>query len=255
MKNYLYIVVCILIVSCQKVINVDLNKKDPQFVVEGNIIKGDSIHTLKLTKTLNFDQDQAYPIVENAVITISDDLGNKGSFVYSGKGIYTLKNYLGIEGRTYSLSISVNEETFTTSTTMPYSVKLEGLIPQAVAFGQDTFRVVVPLRFDPLGIKNYYRFDIYKNDTLLKGINIQNDQFSDGEYSFEPVGNGDFKKNDKVKVSMYCIDKPIWSYLNQLNANVSGGASPANPTSLFSNGALGYFSACTKESAEMVFPE
>lgn len=253
-KSVIALASILVFVACEKVVDIDLNQKDPQFVIEGMIIKGDSTQRLRITRTLNFNETEAYPVVNSANVTIVDDLGNSGIYQSIGDGWYELKNYVGTENRTYTVKILVDGKTFTASSQMPVQVPLETLLAESFPFGQDTFRAVIPLRMDPKGIANYYRFDIKKNDTVLKGVYIQDDQFSDGDYNYEPLGPGSFMQHDTVDLIMYCIDKPVWSYFNQLAVNIGGGASPANPTPMFTGGALGYFSACTKEAAQAIFP-
>jgi hypothetical protein len=57
------------------------------------------------------------------------------------------------------------------------------------------------------------------------------------------------QSGDTLEVKMYCVDKNIYNYffsLGQITGNNSfNSASPANPNSNLSNGALGYFSAHT----------
>jgi hypothetical protein len=55
---------------------------------------------------------------------------------------------------------------------------------------------------------------------------------------------------DQLQVDMYCIDVNVYNYFNQLSQSVGTGAfntaaSPANPSTNFSNGAYGVFSAHT----------
>jgi len=79
MKKY-YFIIAILsalsLASCTKVIDVDLNTADPKYVIEGFVTKGEMVHQVKITRTLNFDENIAFPTVDNAIVVISDDAGN-----------------------------------------------------------------------------------------------------------------------------------------------------------------------------------
>jgi hypothetical protein len=60
-----------------------------------------------------------------------------------------------------------------------------------------------------------------------------------------------------VKVLLQSIDKNVFDYFTMLDQVMSDGfinqtATPANPTSNFDNGALGYFSACAVRSKTIV---
>ncbi len=63
-------------------------------------------------------------------------------------------------------------------------------------------------------------------------------------------------QNDTVLLKMYCVDKNIYNYFFTLAAvtgnNNFRSASPANPNSNISNGALGYFSAHTISQKKIV---
>ncbi len=242
--------------GCEKVIDVDLNSNNPQFVIEGTIVKDDTIQRVRITKTLNFDEVTSFPGVDNATLTVIDNLGNSGVFLSVGNGEYVLPNYPGIEGRTYTLSVDIEGNQFQASSTMPTFVPIDSLLVSIFPFGQDTFRTVVPARFDPAGIKNYYQFHLFDSGVYQSGVYLQDDQFSDGNYDVQPLFGESFEPGDLVTVEMFCIDKPVWSYFNQLSVNTNGsGATPANPTSNFSGGCLGYFSARTKSVKSVMITE
>ncbi len=255
--SYLFsLVLALTIVSCTKVIDIDLNEDDQKFVVEGFILEGDTVQRVHITKTLNFDQSTAYPVVNNATVTVLDNLGNSGTFTSVGDGWYELISYAGVAGRTYTLTISVEGKTFTANSTMPADVNMDFLESTIFPFGTDTFINVTPVRLDPAGITNYYSFQILINDTLQDGVYLQTDQFSDGNYIYEPLFGPDFKKLDTVIVRMSNIDKPVYDYFNQLSTNTNGqGATPANPVSNFSGGCLGYFSARSTDTKTIVIPD
>lgn len=258
MKAFIgWFALCVVIlstVSCEKVISVDLNSEDPKYVVEGQILLGDTTQTVKITRSLNFDQTQAYPVVDNAVVTVIDNLGNSATFMSVGNGMYELTNYPGVEGRTYSITISVNGETFTASSTMPGLVTIDSLYIEEFPFGQDTFRMIVPAKFDPAGIANNYMFRIKRNSVFESGIFLENDQFTDGNYAVEPLFIDELNHGDTVEVTMFGVDKPVWSYFNQLYVNTSSSATPANPESNFIGGCLGYFSARTASTKSVICP-
>lgn len=259
MKNLIYIFVSILAisaVSCTKVIDIDLNEEDQKIVIEGTVLEGDTTHRVHITKTLNFDQSEAYPVVDNAVVTVVDNLGNTGTFTSVGNGWYELTSYPGVPGRTYVLNVVSDGKTYTASSKMPDILTMDFIDVTYLPFGVDTFINVTPVRLDQANISNYYSFEIIINDTLQKGIYVQNDQFADGNYMYEPIFGPNFKKLDTVIVRMANIDRPVYDYFYQLSTNTSGqGATPANPVSNFSGGCLGYFSARSTDVKTVIIPE
>ena len=85
--------------SCEKVIDVDLNDTEQKVVIEGSILRGDTLQRVRITKTQNFDESTAPPTVDNAVVTVIDNLGNAAVFTSVGNGWYELTGYPGVEGR------------------------------------------------------------------------------------------------------------------------------------------------------------
>ena len=69
----------------------------------------------------------------------------------------------------------------------------------------------------------------------------------------EPIFAGELLTGDTVIVEMFGIDKTIFTYFYTLQQNQQG-ATPANPTSNFSGGCLGYFSVRTKGVKQIVIP-
>ncbi len=241
--------------SCEKVIDIDLNEDQERIVVEGSLYDGDTTHRVKITKTLNFDQSNNFPTVNDAVVSVADNLGNVGTFASVGNGWYELTSYPGVPGRTYTLTVVQNGKTYTATSLMPTKVIMDEIVVDDFAFGVTVFKTITAIRQDPAGERNYYLFESKKNDTVIPGINLQDDQFNDGSLTLQPILFDEYISGDSIDITMFMIDKTIYDYFNQLATNTNGqGATPANPISNFNNGCLGYFSARTVHKALVVIP-
>lgn len=238
--------------SCEKVIDIDLNDTEQKVVIEGTILRGDTIQRVRITKTQNFDESTLAPTIDNALVTVVDNLGNSATFSSVGNGWYELTAYPGVEGRTYTLSAVVEGNTYYGSSTMPVYEPLDSLYVEFFPFGVDTLISLVPSHLDQAGMMNYYQFHLYINGIRDKGIYIQDDQFTDGNLSVQPLFVQELEIGDTVRVDFFCIDKPVHSYFNQLSVNSSNSATPANPTSNLIGGCLGYFSARTFDTRTIV---
>lgn len=238
--------------KCQKVINIDLDDTEQKIVIEGIILEGDTIQRVRITKTQNFDQSTNPPIVDNAVVTVTDNLGNTGTFVSVGNGWYELQAYPGYEYRTYTLTAVVDGVTYTASSKMPNFQALDTLYVEYYPFGGDTMITAVPAHFDLQGVENYYQLHVYVNGVKDKGIFLQTDQFTDGNIMLQPLFASDLEIGAVLRVDLFSIDKPVYTYFNQLSVNSSSSATPANPVSNFSGGCIGYFSARTVDSRTIV---
>ncbi len=239
--------------SCTKVIDVDLNSKDPQYVIEGFVTLGETTHRVSITKSLDIDQGIAFPTVDNAVVTITDDLGASTSLNLVSPGIYECTGYAVSEGRTYTLSVSVDGKVFVASGKMMQNIPLSSVQTFAFAFGPDTVHAVVPMRQDIGGVKNFFQFNLFNNHERIIGNFIQSDQYNDGNMMMEPIFADGIDSGDTIDVVMFGIEETVYDYFYTLQQNEQG-ATPANPTSNFSGGCLGYFSVRTKDVGQIVIP-
>jgi hypothetical protein len=235
------------------VIDYDLNSKDPQFVIEGFVTLGETTHQISITKTLNINESSAYPTVDNATVILSDDLGNTQTMTLVAPGIYEANSYPVAEGRTYTVNVSIDSKVFVASGKMMPDVAIDTLETFAFSFGPNSINALVPVRQDPAGIENFYKFNIFTNHIEKKGIFIQDDSYNDGNLMMEPIFADGIESGDTVQVEMFGIDKSVFNYFYTLQQNEQG-ATPANPSSNFSGGCLGYFCVRTKSVKQIVIP-
>jgi len=245
--------------ACQKTVHLNLNNAAPQIVIEGEVTDDTTApYTVRVHRTVSFYSENSFPAVRGASIRISDNEGHVDSLVESTPGVYTTQTLKGKPGNTYTLSVLSQDTLYTAVSTMPQPVKLDSVtFNHRTGFGRNTI-YAVPNFQDPAGIANYYQFVEYLNGVLLnKDIFVFDDRLSDGRYITRSLRNDSayLKAGDWLEVRMYCIDKPVFDYFNELDQSAGGGtfnttASPANPISNISNGALGYFSAHTIRSVK-----
>lgn len=245
------------IISCQKVININLNAASPAIVIVGNINDQPGPYTVTLSQTVNFSQPNTFPPVSGAFITIADNAGNTDTLVEtSTAGTYNTKKITGVPGRTYTLTVVANGQTYTSVSAMPQAVTFDTLVViQHIGGGFGGFRHGSDTTYsaeaefqDPATVISYYRFIETLNDTLLTNINSFSDQYSIGLYIAYPLRaeGHPLLLDDSLKVEMQCIDKGTYLYLSTVGeASGSTNVTPSNPVSNISNNALGYFSAHT----------
>ena len=267
-KNILYVAlflsITVIFSGCTKVITLDLKDSDPLYVIEGEVNKGELIHHVNITQSIKFSTLNSFPTVSGALVVLSDDMGNTEVLVETSPGKYATSGLLGVEGRTYTLSVKIAGKEFISISTMPSQVNLDELFFIPDSFGGGDGKIAIPIRQDPLGIVNKYKFDMsvsrFKNNKgyeMDSTVIVQDDQFSDGEISQQPIFGslGAFFPNDTIRLSMTCIDQNVYQYFYSLSLNgPNGAATPANPVSNFSGGCLGYFTAQTKQSVEVIVP-
>ena len=250
--------------SCQKVIDINLNVKAPKIVIEAEI-SDMMVPKVKLSQSLNFDETNNFPPVSGALITINDNAGHSDMLLETTPGLYSSTVLTGVPGRKYTLSVTVDGNTFSASSTMPYPVEVDTItIDSMGGFGKKMYFPNIHFN-DPSGTKNYYHFIEKINNKLDNTIFLYDDLLVDGDSSSimlfnpssgmpDPNSMNGLKQGDTLTVWLQGIDKGVYEYLSMLNQSGSGfqSASPANPTSNFSNGALGYFSAYAVRSKTIV---
>jgi Domain of unknown function (DUF4249) len=253
----------LMVVACKKTVTLKLNTVPAQIVIQGEITNQQGPYTVQISQTVGFYEDNTFPPVSGASVYISDitnGLTDSLIEVAPGTGIYGTFDMIGVPGHTYTLSVTSQQKNYTATSTMPFSVPLDSIgFSQLSGFGNKQIDAITNFQ-DPAGITNYYQFVEFVNGAqITKDIFVFDDRLSDGKYINYTLYNDTsyLFPGDEVKVNMYCIDENVYNYFYQLIESGGAGAfsttaSPANPTSNISNGALGYFSAHTVDSATAV---
>jgi hypothetical protein len=245
-----------LLSSCTKEIKLNLNDTDSRIVIEGNVTNEPGPYLVRLSKTVNFSDQNIFPAVTNAFITIQDNVGNIDTLKETTSGSYYTTNITGTVGRTYTLKVITEGKTFTATSAMPSAVTLDSVTFLKSAFGGQAgsgneIYVPAPRFLDPKNETNFYRFKTALNDTVDNGIYVDNDNLVNGLPYLRPIFSNNLfpKKNDSLLLEMQCINQPVYDYFFSLNAAISqgqGAATPSNPVSnIIGEGSLGYFSAHT----------
>jgi len=254
-SNIIYIALLLFAFSaCKKVIQVNLNSSAPHYVVQGNVTNQPGPYLVTITKSVNFDQDNVFPTVSGAVVVITDNTaGVADTLKETTPGNYYTSILTGTPGHKYQLYINAANNIFTTTCIMPVPVTLDSLYTQLSSFGGNTYQLV-PVYTDPVAFGNYYHFAEVKNDTLTDNISIRNDALINGQVIKQPLGGG-LQQGDSVALYLECIDSAMYQYYYSLEQTENqNSATPANPISNLSGGALGYFSVHTLSSKSIIVP-
>jgi hypothetical protein len=237
--------------SCQKIIDVDLNDAAKKIVLEANFNASDSIVHVKVSYTSSFFDTYVPSIVNDAIVTITDHLGNTTSIPSIGNGKYQINGYAPTPGATYLINVSHDGTTYTGSSTLMN--KLELLDPTATLYNQGFFGepggYLVSFRFqDPPGLGNYYKIIVQANDSVYDKpdeVILGDDFLTDGNLLERPIFTNYYTVGDTITFEIQAITDRVYDYYTELQtiAGSQSSSAPANPTSLWTNTALGYFSA------------
>lgn len=238
-----------LFTSCEKEIDVDLRPSEPKLVIEG-LITPDSLATVKLTMSKNFNTDNTFDPVTGAIVSISDDNGNSETLKLNSSGIYKAANLRGVSGRTYSLKVNVEGQEYTASSRMsPHTVAIDSILMYYIPLFKYSFPQIYFQ--DPQGSKNYYREILYINGKRKKlDEDVTDTDNREGFYMTRIVPafkennetEDPIKKGDTIMIEHQLLDKGAYTFFETLGRISS---SQTNPTNNIVGGALGYFSAYT----------
>ena len=250
------------IFSCKKVINVDINNASSQVVILGDVTNAPGPYNISVSSTVNFSAGNNFPPLSGALVTISDNHGLNDSLSEVSPGVYATHTFWhGQPGNTYTLIVSSSGKKYSAISTMPQMVNLDSVgFQHSIRRGGKLVIEAVANFQDPAGISNYYQFAESINDTVLNKVFIFPDRLSDGKYISQALDDDstDLQIGNQLTFSMYCIDQKVYQYLFELrqllDSNPFNEATPANPDSNISGGALGYFSAHTIQTKRLVVP-
>lgn len=247
-----------ILASCEKVIDVNINNVNKKYVIEGTITDNLNSCRVSLSQTLDITDSNQFKGVKGAIITLQEDNKTPLQLKDNGEGIYGA-NIAGKPGHRYTLLVKIGNDHFSATSVMPQKVKFDSLfVTERMFLGK--MRKIATVAFkDPPGKGNAYRFTQLTDGKKENSIFIFDDNLIDGR----PVINellifGDdersLKKGDQLTVEMRCIEMPVYLYWYSLTQGALGqnqSASPANPVSNITGGAIGYFSANTFEAKTM----
>ena len=270
MKKYIFrlsdwLIIILILSSCTKVIDIDLNSVSPQLVIEGNISDLPGPYFVRLSKTVNFNKTNLFPPLSGAIVKISDNTGNSEILTETSHGLYSASLIQGTPGRTYELTVISEEKVYKAISTMPVAVNIDTLTIQefcngiqGASTGNIIAKYINVQFYDPLEINNYYRFIQIFNGVPQDDIFLIDDQLHNGQTISNLLAHtrNSFQPEDTVTVLLQRFDKGVYEYFRTLSQLRSAelSSAPSNPLSNFSNGALGYFSAYSVRSKTIVIP-
>lgn len=234
--------------ACQKVVTPDLNPGERLLVIEGEVTDGPGPYTARLSRSADYYQPGDPQGIAGAFVTITDGSNKPDTLTDRGGGIYQTRSLRGLAGHTYALRATVSGKTYTASSTLPTRIPIQSLSQESQAVGK-----LVYVHFtDPARVPNYYRWTVFINGKQQNVVFAASDRLFDGLQTRQalfvsPNSGNEIETGDRVRIQMQCIDPAVFNYFFALSQVIGGSqsqsATPANPTTNLSGGALGYFSA------------
>lgn len=262
MKNIKIIVAffgLILISSCEKVVDIDLNTMAPKLVIDAAIKwqKGTAgnVQTIKLSTTSSY-YDNQIPTVSGATVFITDTANNVFNFVESNvAGSYVCSNFTPVLNRNYQLTVNSNGSTYTATETLkpvPQIDRIEQI--NNVGFTGDATEIKTYYT-DNGSTQDFYLFKFKPTYTAIPIYFAQEDISFQGNQIFGLYRNNKLEPGQNFEVTLSGISRQYYNYMRiliSIAGNNSGGSPFQSPaatvrgnilnTTNDANYPLGYFS-------------
>ncbi|MGK0386012.1 MAG: hypothetical protein ACI849_000618 [Patiriisocius sp.] len=225
-NNILILLTTLLFISCEDVIEVDLENSEPKLVIEAtiNVLEdGTSTAVVLLTETAPFFDD-IIPPVTDATVIITANTGEVFNFPHVGNGTYTT-DFTPILDTNYTLEIIHDGETYTATESLNLVPPLEEVVQDDESgFGGDEIELKVFFT-DPAGVQNFY---------LIEALSIRgderdsfNDEFFDGNRVNGFYLPEDLATGDEVIFNLFGVDEDFFNFMVVLlQQTEDGGGGP-----------------------------
>jgi hypothetical protein len=266
---FFFLLICLIVLTgCETIINLNLTNNPQKVVVDGLITTDPGPYYVTLWYTTDYsfrDSSDLTKFISGAQVMIKDDLGHSEPLREVQPGTYltdSLSTFRGVAGRSYSVDIVTDIGKHYVSK----PEKLPAVVPIDTAYynlnfpleGNALFLVFIDYQ-DPVGKGNYYRWHTKVSTTSLIDIDIDNDQFTDGQRikGRQLFGFQWFSKSDSilVEINQASLTKDaydFWTVAQQHYEQQDNSPYDIPPSSLIGNVynaddpndfALGYFGA------------
>lgn len=237
--------------SCEKVIEFNLDGSKEAIVIEANIISSKNPYTVNISKTSPFFETKTSNPVSGAKVSIRAERGKQRYFQEKKPGVYVLDKVIASTGVWYIVDVEYEGIVYSARSYLNESVPIVDLgfsYFDGLGFFENGYKVFCYI-VDPADRANFYRIKYFVNGTSSNALN-EASLYSDKLFNGMEIGLGQrtliFKETDTLSVELESIDEAAYNYFSTLES-ITGtdwhqSAAPANPSSNFNNGALGYFS-------------
>lgn len=222
MKTLQYILLFsfISVVSCQDVIDVDLDTAEPRLVIDASLnwIKGTDGKSqfIRLTQTAPYFADEVPP-ANGAVIFVTDSNNNTFNFLeQQNTGVYVNDSFIPIINGVYNLTVVYEDETYLATETLMPVVPID-TVEQKNDGGFSGEDIEIKAFYtDPAGIENFYLFEfmVLKDNSL--SLNVYDDEFTDGNQIFAFYSDEDLVTGDELLIRNSGISERTYEFANLL---------------------------------------
>jgi hypothetical protein len=260
MKNKITVILILfsaVFISCEDIIDVKLSDEEVKFYAVEAKITTESNPFVYLYKSQKVSNDNEYTGISGAKVTISDDTqppktveliesAEKRGWYITPEG----QDFKGETEKEYTVTIHVDGIELTGRDFLAPVEPIDSIQVRPSLRGGNRFLGIFTYGNEPPGVGNFYKWDIYINDTLLSQSDFlifASDKLVDGNYiySFEiftdfhqlsKPENRKLKLDDKVQVKQTSISEFAYNfYFQMFNQAQTGRLFSVPPANIQSN--------------------
>ena len=253
--------------SCDEPYTIEPQDVDPVYIIEGLLTDENKQHYIRITQTNDFYSSGATPKVSGAQVMVSDSRGNMFSYIEDEQeqGLYlSQESFRGEVGLTYSMNVTLGNETFTASDQLMRVTTIDSTIfrideerkaeleREGDNIDEDDigrYYEVLMYTKEPQETVDYYLFKFYRNGEV-SNYDGQDIYYADDVIVQENISgiaaNDWYKIGELAKFEMYSLTRNGFLYYADLEITINNDGGlfsplPTNPRTNISNGALGLF--------------
>lgn len=272
LKTHIWIIAIVIsfsMVSCEKVVHLDLNTAEAKIVIEGNISSDPGPYMVTITTSGDYYTAEGIMPITGAAVVISDDIGNVDTLTENTEGVYLTNEIEGESNRTYSINVSYNGEKYSGTEYLPHKICIDSLNYELLDDNQSPPSEEEKLLYtvycyftDPLETEDYYRFKIRVNGLIFGGnfnyYYLSSDLLFNGQHTTYGLWGIEALPGDTISIELNSIGFNTFEYFRTLNDALNSGgmgSTPYNPITNLNNDALGYFGTYTSDTEQFIVEE
>lgn len=227
MKNILYLLVLIFFVSCEDVVNVDLDTAEPKLVIDANILwhKGTvgNEQRIKLTTTAPYFNNSV-PTVSGATVFITNSSNTVFTFTeVPNTGEYICIDFVPVINETYTLTVEHEGMVYKSTDKLLATPPIDYVEQNTVqGIGGDMIQVKFFFQDNGLEENNYLVF-IKKDNEVIPEFGAVNDEFFQGNQMFGFYADEELEAGNQLTFGLQGISLRYYNYMNKL-INIVGSA-------------------------------
>ncbi|MDP5201023.1 DUF4249 family protein [Flavobacterium sp. DG2-3] len=210
----------LLFISCEEVVDVDLDTAPPKLVIEAAInwekgTKGNE-QTITLTTTTGYFEN-VIPTVSGAIIYIEDSHKERFNFIEIKKtGQYACSNFKPVIDEEYTLTIISRGSRYIGTETLKSIAPITRIDQnnQGGFTGKDI--EIKAFYNDPADAENYYLYKYLYPNRVKSIFYVDEDKFFNGNEFFSISDDEDLEIGNEIEITHYGISKQYYNYMSIL---------------------------------------